>query len=176
MDIWYFHSVLVVGSIKDCLITEQFQRAQERGDFYFASEASRQLSFQPPPFPPSRNTTTSTSTENAPFPSQSNTLKTATSAGVIKNWDTLFPSTQQGDLAMKSLPSSLWETILAQCPLSTLPAKLQRIKETLGVNEDLTSGLKGILLHEWIEGDYYRLFGSLLQKLSEGTLYPFFNH
>ena len=164
MDIWYFHSVLVVGSIKDCLIAEQFQRSEtSRGDFFLASEASRDPSFQPPPFPALRTT------ENAPSPSQSSTLKTATSTSVIKNWDTLFPSTQQGDLAMKSLPFSLWETILAQCPLSTLPAKLQRMKETLGLNEDLTNGLKGILLHEWIEGSYYLLFGPLLAKLSEGT-------
>ena len=166
LDIWYFHSVLVVGSIKDCLIAEQFQRSEtSRGDFFLASEASRDPSFQPPPFPSSR----ATANNPSPPPSQSSSLKTATIASVIKNWDILFPSTsQQGDLAMKSLPSSLWETILAQCPLSTLPAKLQRIKDTLGLNEDLTSRLKGIFLHEWNECSYYELFEALLAKLSEG--------
>jgi len=153
---WYFDSILVVGSIKDCLIAEQFQRSETRtGDFFLAWDASRNPSFQPP----------LTTDNSSPPLYQPWTLKSAAIAGILKTWDTLFPSTQQGDLAMKSLPSSLWETILSQCPLSTLSSKLQRVKETLGLNEDLTNGLKGILLHEWIESSYYLLFGPLLAKL-----------
>jgi len=164
---WYFHSLLVVGSLKECLKAEELRRPQE-GDLLLTTQGTSQLPLPPP----------QSNSSDPQGRSPRTTLSETAGAAIAMDWNRFFPEGSVGDEIMRKLPFSLWESILPHLPiLSTtggsipLGGAIERIKNVCSQDEDFTSSLQGILLHEWKGNEFDTTFKplDLFSAMSEGT-------